>query len=264
MARPSKQPRVVVISGSTSGIGKELCRLYRAAGDTVIGFSRGESEPTGIAVDVTDTQAVRAAVDAVARKYGRIDTVIANAGGGLSGATELIPSEHIRNQFDLNCFGAAELIRAALKHMRAGGNAVLISSACALFALPYRAYYCASKSAATAIAFGLYMELKDKGIRVCSVCPGDIKTSFTANRVKIDDGGERYGDEPSRSAKKIDSREHKRMALEPAVRKIYKCCKKCRKPLYIVGAKYKFLNFMSHILPKRLFLNLTAKMFVRK
>ncbi|MDE6401081.1 MAG: SDR family NAD(P)-dependent oxidoreductase, partial [Clostridiales bacterium] len=121
--------------------------------------------------------------------------------------------------------------------------------------------YCASKAAVNMAAFGLYMELKKHGIRVSSVCAGDIKTNFTANRVKYSDGGERYGDAPSASAQKIDGREHKRMELAPAAKKIYKCCNKCKKPMYIIGFKYKALNFMRHILPQKLFLDITAKLF---
>lgn len=110
-------------------------------------------------------------------------------------------------------------------------------------------------------AFGMYMELKQHGIRVSSVCPGDIRTGFTENRVKYNDGGERYGTAPQTAARKIDSREHKRMKLGRAAKKIYVCCVKSRKPLYIVGTKYKFLNVLRHILPQKLFLNVTARIF---
>ncbi|MCH5162401.1 MAG: SDR family NAD(P)-dependent oxidoreductase [Clostridiales bacterium] len=253
-------PQTVVITGCTSGIGKALCELYRAAGDTVVGLSRS-AEGDDIAVDVTDTAALYEAIRSIGRKYGRIDTVIACAGGGLSGATELLPNEEIQKQFDLNFTGALETVRASLEYMKEGGKAIFISSACALFALPYRAMYCASKAAINMAAYGLYMELKNVGIKVSTVCPGDIKTNFTANRVKYSDGGERYGDAPKKSAQKIDSREDKRMELIPAAKKIYKCCRKCKKPLYIVGAKYKFLNFLRHILPQKLFLDVTAKLF---
>ncbi len=252
--------KTVVITGCTSGIGKALCELYRASGDTVIGMAR-TADGADVSVDVTDSSALREAVRSVGEKYGRIDTVIACAGGGLSGATELLPLEEIQKQIDLNFTGALETVRAALEYMDKGGTAVFISSACALFALPYRATYCASKAAVNMAAFGLYMELKKSGIRVTSICPGDIKTGFTANRVKYSDGGTRYGNAPKASADKIDGRENKRMALAPAAKRIYKYCEKCRKPLYIVGAKYRFLNFLRHVLPQKLFLDVTAKLF---
>ncbi len=251
---------VVVISGSTSGIGKELCELYRADGYTVIGLARTAVAPD-MAVDVTDYAAVRNAVSEIAQMYGRIKTVVACAGGGLSGATELLPVEAVENQISLNFTGALNLVQAALGFMDKGANVVFISSACALFALPFRATYCAAKSAVNMAAFGLYMELKKHSIRVTSICPGDIKTGFTKNRVKYSDGGDRYGDEPSASAQKIDSRETKRMELKPAAKKIYRYAVKCRKPLYIVGFKYKALNFLRHVLPQKLFLDITAKLF---
>ena len=256
----NNKQKIVIISGCTSGIGKELCALYRADGHVVVGIARTAVEPD-IAADVTDLEAVKRVVDEVYARYGRIDTVIANAGGGLSGATELLPIEQVQKQIDLNFTAALNLVRCALTYMQAGSNAVFISSACALFALPYRAMYCASKAAVNMAAYGLYMELKRHGIRVSSVCPGDIQTNFTANRIKYGDGGERYGDAPLVSAQKIDGREHKRMKLKPAVKKIYKCCKKGKKPLYIIGFKYKALNFLRHILPQKLMLDITAKIF---
>ena len=258
--KKSNAPKIVIISGSSSGIGKELCALYRERGDIVIGMSRTADGECDIAVDVTDMQATRAAVNAVAEKYGVIDTVIACAGAGLSGATELLPIEEIEKQTALNYTGAVNLVNAALKFMKRGGKAVFISSACALFALPYRATYCASKAAVNMAAFGLYMELKPD-IRVSSICPGDIKTDFTKNRVKFSDGGTRYGDAPARAAQKIDGREHKRMALKPAAKKIYKCCLSCKKPLYIIGFKYNVLNFLRHILPQKWLLDITSKLF---
>ncbi len=257
-----KEPsQTVVITGCTSGIGKELCALYRAAGNTVIGMARSACRDGDIAVDVTDTDEVRRAMSEVGAKYGKIDTVIACAGGGLSGATELLPEEEIQKQMALNFTGALETVRSALAFMKRGGRAIFISSACALFALPYRAMYCASKAAVNMAAFGLYMELKDHGIRVCSICPGDIKTAFTEHRVKYGDGGERYGDAPQKSADKIDGREDKRMDPVRASKKIYRACVKCKKPLYIIGAKYKFLNFLRHIVPQKMFLDITAKLF---
>lgn len=254
--------KVVIITGCTSGIGKRLCELYRSDGYTVVGMARSADESVGdVKVDVTDLVGLRDAVESVGKRYGGIDTVIACAGGGLSGATELLPIEEIQKQTDLNYIGAIETVRVALGFMKKGGKAVVISSACALFALPYRATYCASKAAVNMATFGLYMELKGSGIRVSSVCPGDIKTGFTKNRVKYDGGGERYGDKPSKSARKIDEREHKRMELDSATKKIYKACKKCKKPLYIIGFKYKVLNVLRHILPQKLFLDVTAKLF---
>lgn len=255
-----KEKLNVVISGCTSGIGKELCRLYRADGHNVIGLARSAVSPD-VAVDVTDAAALESAIDDIGKECGRIDTVIACAGGGLSGASELLPLSAIDEQIKLNFDGAVHLVQCALKFMQEGGKAIFISSACALFALPYRAMYCASKAAVNMAAFGMYMELKDKGIKVSSICPGDIKTNFSANRVKYNDGGARYGDAPQAAANKIDSREDKRMAVGPASQKIYKYCKKCNKPLYIIGRKYKMLNFLQRVLPRKKFLDITAKMF---
>lgn len=252
--------KIVVITGATSGIGAELFALYSSRGDTVINLSRSACEPNGIAVDVTHTDELRAAVESIVNRYGRIDEIVANAGLGLSGATELISEQSERYQFDVNFFGAVEFIKACLPHMSSGGKVVVISSACALFSLPFRAYYCASKSAVRSLAEGLYMELKPHGIKVTCICPGDIKSNFSANRVKVTSGG-RYGDAPTKAAEKIDSREHKRMDVKTASKKIFAAATKCNKPIVIIGAKYKLFNVAARLLPRKTFLNLTAKFF---
>ena len=154
MPKRNDKAQVVVISGSTSGIGKELCRLYREAGHTVVGIARTAVSPD-IAADITDYDAIRAAVDGIAETHGGIDVVIACAGAGLSGATEMLPLDKIEAQTDLCYTGAVNLVQAALKYMKSGGKVVFISSACALFALPFRATHCASKAAVNMVAFGM-------------------------------------------------------------------------------------------------------------
>lgn len=252
--------KTVVITGASSGIGAELFSLYKSRGDTVINLSRSASEADGIAVDVTDTTALYAAVNSIALKYGKIDEVVANAGLGLSGASELISEKDERYQFDVNFFGAVEFVKACLPHMSPGGKVAIISSACALFSLPFRAYYCASKSAVRAFSEGLYMELKPHGIKVTCICPGDIKSNFSANRVKVTSGG-RYGDAPIKAAENIDRREDKRMNVKTASKKIFAAATKCNKPVVIIGAKYKLFNIAARLLPRKTFLNLTAKFF---
>ena len=86
--------KIVVISGSSGGIGKELCELYRNDGNIVIGLARGGD----VRVDMTDYERTAEIADEIAARYGRIDTVIANAGAGLSGATELLPLEDIEDR----------------------------------------------------------------------------------------------------------------------------------------------------------------------
>lgn len=254
--------RNIVITGASSGIGKELASLFQKD-DNVITISRSNIDsPNHYICDVSDLENVKQVFDSIKTKYGHIDILINNAGFGLSGAIELLPAEEVKKLFDVNFFGVLYCTQCALPLMDKGSKIINISSVCALFALPYRAMYCASKSAVNMLSFGLNMECKKSGIQCCAICPGDTKTNFTANRVKIDSSNARYGESITNSAKKIDSREDKRMPVEKVAKKIYKITNKTRLPYQkIIGFKYKVFYFLSNIVPKKLFLSIVNKMF---
>lgn len=255
--------RIVVITGGSSGIGKEMVEIYKNCGDNV--FSLARSIPQNdheIEVDVTNEQQVKLAIEQIGTKFGKIDILINCAGYGISGALELIPTEEAEKEFDVNMIGAFIVNKYAIKFMKKGSVIIHIASACALFALPFRGLYCASKSALNMYSDSLRMELKPFGIKVVSICPGDVKTNFTKNRVKIAITNERYQDRISNSAHNIDKNQEKRMDATMVAKKIVKIAnKKSPKPMYIIGAKYKFLYFASKIFPKRTLLHFTEKMF---
>ena len=96
-----------------------------------------------------------------------------------------------------------------------------MSSAMALFPVPFRSIYGAIKSAVLNFSFSLKMELKPLGIDVCAICPGDIKTNFTKNRVKNFETSERYGNRLQSATEKSDSREEKRIPSEICAKKMF-------------------------------------------
>ena len=146
--------------------------------------------------------------------------------------------------------------------MEKGAKILNISSVCGLFALPFRGLYCASKSAVNMISYTMAMECMDGGIEVCSICPGDTKTNFTKNRVKVFKTNDRYKDRIETAANHIDSKEDSRMSAENVAAKICKVANKKRlKPMVIIGTKYKFLYFASKILPLKWLNGATGKMF---
>ncbi len=254
--------KVIVITGGTKGIGKELVTLLRKDNEVInLARSCDESE-NEIVCDVTDEQSVKRAFGQIKEKYGKIDIIVSNAGYGLSGAVEMLPTEKVEEQFAVNFYGVQRCIRYALPMMSVGGKVVNISSVCAMFPLPFRGMYCASKSALNSLTFALREEIRPYGISVTAICPGDTKTSFSANRVKIFDAGERYGERIRLADEHISAREHKRMSPEKVGRKIAKIIsKKKYKPFYIVGAKYKFLYALYRIFPLAWFLRATGAMF---
>ena len=258
-----KTQKIVVITGASSGIGEQLKKMYKEQGDIVINLSLDASgDDDNICLDVSSEQDVKDAFKSIYDKYKKIDVLINCAGYGVFGAIELLPEEKCRKIFDVNFFGTLWCCREALKYMDKGSRIINISSACAIFPLPFRSMYCASKSAVSMMSFGLGMELKDSGISVTAICPGDIKTNFSKNRDITLTTNQRYKDRIENSAKQIQMREEKRMDKVQASKKIFKICnKKHLKPMYIVGGSYKLFNFGKRLISQNQLNKLLNKKF---
>jgi len=253
--------RIVVITGGTSGIGLDLKKLFIKAGDTVLTISTRELDDNNhYSCSVSDSEKIKQIIDKIALLYGRIDILINNAGFGMSGITELLPVEKIHHLTEVNYYGTIYTIQSALKYMGPGSKIINVSSAMALFPVPYRAIYGSVKSAVLNLSFSLKMELKPLGIDVVAICPGDIKTNFTKNRIKEFETNNRYGDRLEKATLKSDSREEKRIPSEICAKKMFNIInKKKYKPFYIIGTKYKLLYFVTKITPKSWLLNITNK-----
>lgn len=250
--------RSILITGGTSGIGKGLKDYFESKGDKVFNLSLSSQE---YPCDITNADQL----DAVFEKLQsmKFDILINCAGRGLSGAVELTSEEDIRAQFELNFFALVSVTKKALPLMKEKSKIINISSTCALFPLPFRAYYCASKAAVNMLTDGLRMELKNTDIQVAAICPGEVKTNFTKNRVKHFETNARYGDSVEKSTRYVDSHEDKRMSVEKAVKKMAKFIERKKlKPMTIIG-KQKYLYFISRFVPKSLFVKVIGKIFVK-
>ncbi len=248
--------KVVIITGGTSGIGAATAALLRERGCKVYEFSRRDAkDPNHFSVDVTDEAAVKAAVDAVAAKEGRIDILINNAGFGISGAMEFTESADAHRLMEVNLFGMDNAIRAVLPHMRRAGSGriVNLSSVAGVFAIPFQAWYSISKAAVRSLTMALYNEVAPYGIQVACVLPGDIKTGFTAARQKSVAGDGEYGGRISKSVEKMEKDEQNGMRPEDAAKTIVRVAlQKGRvKPEYTIGVSYKLLVLLDSLLPCR-------------
>ena len=255
--------KIVVITGGTSGIGLALKTLYEQNGDTVITMSKRETgENNHYSVDMSDEDSVKNAFLDIGEKFKKIDVLINSAGFGMSGITELIETSDIKNLTEVNYYGTLYAVRSSLKFMEKGAKIINIASAMALFPVPFRAIYGSVKSAVLTLSFALKMELAPLGILVTAICPGDIKTNFTKNRVKNFKTSERYGNRLESATIKSDSREEKRIPCEKCAKQIYNKIKKNHlKPFYIIGNKYKFLYFLTKFTPKSWLLSMTEKLY---
>ena len=181
--------KVVLITGGSSGIGKAIGEFLSARGFTVYGTSRNPENYAGskfplIPLDVRDAVAITSAIQQVIDKEGRLDVLVNNAGVGITGPLEEIPAAEIRNNFETNLFGPIELMKAALPQMRKQGSGLIINitSIAGYMGLPYRSVYSASKGALELITEGLRMEVKQFGVHITNIAPGDFATNIAAGR----------------------------------------------------------------------------------
>ncbi|MBQ1439841.1 MAG: SDR family oxidoreductase [Solobacterium sp.] len=259
--------KIAIVTGGTSGIGLCTAAALHEKGCKVYTFSRREfSDPrfTHIRVDVTDPDAAEAAVRRVYEKEGRLDIVVNCAGFGISGAIEFTPAEDAKRQMDVNFFGMVNVNKPALTIMRkqGAGRIVNTSSMAAVFAIPFQAYYSASKAAINSYTCALLNEVKQYGISVCAVQPGDIKTGFTAARKKIEAGDEEYGGRISRSVAKMEKDEQSGLDPQKAGDFIAKVAmKKSVKPLYTIDFISGAECILDRILPKGLAYKIVGGMY---
>lgn len=183
--------KIWFITGCSSGFGKELVKAVLHKGDKVIATARNtqslgwisEHHPAqaiALELDITKPQQVRESVAAAIKHFGRIDILVNNAGYGLLGAIEEVTDEQTRQQFEVNVFGALDMIRAILPHFRKqrSGHILNISSVGGFVAFPGVGIYNASKFALEAISESLYKETAPLGIKVTLIEPGPFRTDW--------------------------------------------------------------------------------------
>ena len=259
--------KIAIVTGGTSGIGLCTAAALAEKGCKVYTISRREfSDPrfTHIRADVTDPDAAEEAVRKVKETEGKLDIVVNCAGFGISGAIEFTPLEDAKRQMDVNFFGMVNVNKPALSIMREqhGGRIVNTSSMAAVFAIPFQAYYSASKAAINSYTCALINEVKPFGISVCAVQPGDIKTDFTAVRKKIEDGNEEYDGRIVRSVAKMEKDEQSGLDPQVAGNFIAKVALKNKvKPLYTIDFVSGAECILDRILPKSLAYKIVGSMY---
>ena len=249
--------RVTVITGASSGIGLAAAKLFLDNGDKVYCLSRRScpiENVISIPCDITDDSAVQSSIKEIISQSGQIDVLICNAGFGISGSVEFTDVDSAVKQFDVNFFGAVRCIHAVLPYMRTqtAGRIIVTSSVAGVIAIPFQAYYSATKAALNSLVLSLANEVKPFGIKLSAVMPGDIQTEFTAARDKITNGEDCY----SAMRRSVETMEHdERTGMMPIAiaKKMYSLSvKKHPKPLSTVGIKYKACCLLIRLLPIRL------------
>ncbi len=186
-----------LITGIGAGLGRELAKAALERGDTVIGFTRKETDDElhalapermhVVTVNLADEDSVREAVARAQSLSGGIDRLVNNAGYGLVGAIEEVSIEEARDLFEINVFGALRMIRAVLPEMRArkSGHIVNVTSVSGHAPWAGTGIYGASKYALECIGQTLAQEVAQMNIRVTNVAPGGMRTEFAASGLNI-------------------------------------------------------------------------------
>lgn len=192
MNYPAVNPKTVLVTGCSSGIGLATATLLRARGWQVVPTARKAADldrlrAAGfdpVELDVADSDSIAAAADAVLARFGgQLGAVVNNAGFGLACAIEDAPRVMFRDVFEVNVFGLQELTNRFIPLFRQQGygRIVNVSSVLGELSLPFSGIYSASKFAVEALSDALRRELFDTGIAVSVIQPGPIETRFSQN-----------------------------------------------------------------------------------
>ena len=183
--------KVILVTGASSGIGLACANALQAKGHIVYGSTRDLNRVKSVSfkpieLDVTDDASVTAAIAKIIKAEGKIDVLVNNAGNGVTGPAYAMPVESAKKQFEVNFFGVVRVSSAVLPGMinNKQGLVVNISSLAGLFGLPYQSMYSASKYAIEGYSQSLRMELRNTGVKVTLINPGDFKSDFSQNREK--------------------------------------------------------------------------------
>jgi NAD(P)-dependent dehydrogenase (short-subunit alcohol dehydrogenase family) len=184
-----KMVKTILITGSSSGIGKTIAAYFQAMGWNVAATMRNPEEETEltelenikcIRLDVTDEDSIRSAIDETIAAFGGIDVIVNNAGYGTIGPFEAASKEQVKRQFDTNVFGVMNVTRAILPYFRnkRSGTIINIASAGGRMTWPLYTLYHGTKWAVEGFSESLQYELRPFNIKVKIIEPGSIKTDF--------------------------------------------------------------------------------------
>jgi NAD(P)-dependent dehydrogenase (short-subunit alcohol dehydrogenase family) len=185
------EKKVWMITGCSSGFGYAIAEAAIKANYAVVAtarntdslqqlLQRGHSDVLLSRLDVTDPESIKQATNQAIEAFGKIDVLINNAGYGYYDIFEELDILEIKNEMEVNLYGAIRMMQAVLPHMRRrrSGTIINISSIAGSVGTPGRSAYSASKFALSGISECVAAEVKDFGIRISIIEPGAFRTNF--------------------------------------------------------------------------------------
>jgi len=192
--------KTVVVTGASSGIGRETAREFARAGSNVVLASRNQKALEALAeelsalpgrrlvvpTDVNDREAVQGMVERTVQEFGSVHVLVNNAAIELHATIAEGKIENMRRVLEVNLFGVIHAVQAVVPHMKRQGTGTIIniSSVSGRLVTPYSGIYCASKAALNAISDALRLELAEYGITVVTTQPGYTITRLHENAIR--------------------------------------------------------------------------------
>ncbi|MCX5751978.1 MAG: SDR family oxidoreductase [Candidatus Saganbacteria bacterium] len=269
--------KTVLITGSSSGIGKATAKLFQAKGWNVIATMRTPEKEQELnklpnliclRLDVTKSETIAQAIQEGIAKFGEIDVVINNAGYGMVGPFEAAAMEKIERQFDTNVLGPMAVIKAILPHFRAKKKGVIvnITSMAGRATFPLYALYNSTKWALEGFSEALSFELDAFNIRIKIVEPGVIETDFAGRSADIcsDPSLKDYDDFVRKASAGMGKSMTKGTKPEKVADVIYKAATdKNKKMRYMAGNDARLVWFMRRIMPEDWFISILKRVLIR-
>lgn len=189
--------KIAVVTGASTGIGLGIAKRFVSEGASVVITGRRQAEleaavkeigtgASAFRTDVSQLSELDALFEYVKTQHGRLDVLVANAGGGEFAALGAITEDHFDKTFDTNVKGTLFTVQKALPLMQAGGSVILTGSTSSLVANPAFSVYSATKAAVRSFARNWILDLKGTGIRVNVLSPGPTKTPGLVGLVSSD------------------------------------------------------------------------------
>ena len=269
--------KVIVITGASSGMGKDFALALLKEGHTVYGLARRvekmdeivKAGGSAIAMDITNESQIDSAVSQILHEQGKIDVLINNAGYAVYGTVEEVPIEVARRQFEANLFGLASITQKVIPGMRENksGTIINISSMGGKIYTPMGAWYHATKHALEGWSDCLRVELIPFNVNVVIIEPGGIQTEFSdvfQEQLQGDTENGPYVDALQKIIASIkEMSENDKLSHPKVITNLILNAVNSRKPKtrYVAGAYAKPLMFMRKYLGDRTFDKILMRQF---
>lgn len=270
--------RTVLITGTSSGIGKETALFFHEKGWNVVATMRNpQNRHTDlhgvegidlIHLDVTDLQSIRDAIRYVTEKYKEVDVVVSNAGYALVGPVEAFTREQMERQFNTNVIGLMEVLREIIPVLRKQKHGVVVNLASigGRIGFPFYSIYNSTKWAVEGFCEAVQYELEPFGIKIRIVEPGLIKTDFYDRSMEIakKDGLDDYDVLMKNAMTNMGSDSKTWSHPKVVARTIFRAAvDKSRRLRYHTGKNASLLLVLRRLLPESVFIGLMRKMIMK-